>query len=124
MSLLLRLFVIGVLIVFTIATGIWVSSLGRPINTGALAVHKLTALATVVFLFIAVRGLFCGVHINPIITVLFIIVGLSIIALFASGALLNISNKVSPMILTLHAFTPVIMIISLVMAVYLLIKGR
>lgn len=114
MSLFTRLIICGILIVFTIATGIWVSNVGKAIVTGVLTVHKLTALVCVVFLFVVVRGLLNGVQLYSIIMVLLIITILSIIALFVSGVLLSINKHVPQIILIIHAFTPIVTIVSLI----------
>jgi len=44
----------AVLLLCTIAAGIWLSRRGRPFSTGILTVHKLTALGMVVFAVLAV----------------------------------------------------------------------
>jgi hypothetical protein len=124
MSLTLKLSLCGLLLVIIIATGIWLSSLSRPFNTGAVTIHKLIALAFVVFLSNVIIRLLKETQINSIILLFLIIAGLSIIALFASGALLSIDRITPKIILTIHSLTPIITVISLITAVYLLLKDK
>jgi hypothetical protein len=124
MSLTLKLSVSGLLLVIIIATGIWLSSLGRPINTGAVTVHKLIALAFVIFMSNTIIRLLKETQINSTVLLFLIIAGLSIIALFASGALLSIDKTTPKIILTIHSLTPIITVISLITAVYLLLNDK
>ncbi|MHB1152198.1 MAG: hypothetical protein ACYCWE_15825 [Eubacteriales bacterium] len=75
MSLTLKLITSGILIILIIVTGKWVSRLGRPINSGALTIHKLTALAFTVFTSIVVLNLLKETQINYAILIDLIVAG-------------------------------------------------
>ena len=102
----------GILIISVIVTGIWVSRLGRPLNTGVFTIHKLTALTFTVFVSVFVINLLKENQIGTAVPVILIIACLSMAALFASGAFLSFEKPLLKKILTIHAFTPVITIIS------------
>lgn len=122
MSLTIKLVMSGILLIYVIVTGMWVSRLGRPISTGVFTIHKLTALAFAVFASIVFINLLKENQIDSVIPVVLIIAGLSIAALFASGVFLSFEKPLPKIILNIHAFTPIITVISSALAIYVLIN--
>lgn len=119
-----KLILSGVLTILIIGTGIWVSSLGRPINTRVLTVHKLVAIAFSVLTTVVVIGLLKTSQIQSVSLIFLIIAGIAVIVLFATGAILSFEKPASKIILIVHAFTPIITIVSFSAAFFLLIKGK
>jgi hypothetical protein len=58
MSINLKIILAGVLFILSIIIGIVLSRLGRPLNPMVSAIHKLLALASLVFLVIVIYSLF------------------------------------------------------------------
>ncbi|HNX15711.1 MAG TPA: hypothetical protein PK854_12510, partial [Oscillospiraceae bacterium] len=92
----------GVLFLFSIGFGIWLSRGGRPLSTGILTVHKLTALAMIVFAVLAVIQLIKLSGIPSAVLPLVIVFGVSVVALFVTGALLSIWKETNAFVRTVH----------------------
>jgi hypothetical protein len=105
-----KIIVTGVLFLLTIISGIWLHNTGEPLNTLIFTIHKLLALATVIFTAIAIYNLHKNVEIKTIILILIIITGLSLLALFISGAL------------TIHNIATILAVFSTTVTIYLLVR--
>jgi len=95
-----------ILVVFTIASGIWLSKAGKPYNQLIFTAHKLIALATVAMAAVALFSLFKNSGNKGLVLIAAVILGALFIALFATGAMLSLDkpeNKVIPMI---HKISP------------------
>jgi len=90
----------GVFFLLTIVSGIWLHNMGKPLNTLILTIHKLLALAAVIFTIIIVYNLHKNVEIKTILLILIVITGLSLLVLFISGALLSIGKLQGNILLT------------------------
>lgn len=122
MSILQKLIVAGGLFSLTIFTGVIVTKLGKPYNTGFFTIHKLIALAFVVLLGFVVRGLLSDVGSNTLIIVLLVVSVLLLIGLFVTGALLSAGDKGHKLLATIHAIVPVLAGISAASAIWLLLR--
>ncbi|HCS38771.1 MAG TPA: hypothetical protein DIW44_04200 [Anaerolineaceae bacterium] len=111
-----------ILFVLTLAAGFWVSKTGKPYNTGTFTLHKLLALAAVVFVTIAITDVLKTTHAQPLVIVLVVLAGLSVIALFGTGALMSIQKTVSSIWLFVHRVAPFLLAGSSISAILLLIK--
>jgi hypothetical protein len=112
----------GVLFLLTIISGIWLNNTGKPLNTLIFTIHKLLALTTVIFTAIAIYNLHKNVEIKTIILILIVIAGLSLFALFISGALLSIGKPASNIILTIHNIATIFSVFSTTVMIYLLVR--
>src|SRR4030042_5755971 len=121
MSILSKIIGIGLLFIFTIVTGIWLSNSGKPLNTLIFNIHKLITLASVIFLTIVIRNLLKNVEINHVILALIIVTGLFVLTLFISGALLSLGKPVNNIILTIHSVTPIPTVITTAITIYLIL---
>jgi hypothetical protein len=121
MSILSKIIGIGLLFIFTIVTGIWLSNSGKPLNTLIFNIHKLITLASVIFLTIVIRNLLKNVEINHVILALIIVTGLFVLTLFISGALLSLGKPVNNIILTIHSVTPIPTVIAIAITIYLIL---
>ena len=124
MSIVSKIIGVGLLFLFTIVTGIWLSNSGKPLNSLIFNIHKLIALALVIFIVIVIRNLLKNVEINNVMLTLIIVTGLFVLALFVSGALLSFGKPVNNIILTIHAVTPIPTAITTAMIIYLLLSRK
>jgi hypothetical protein len=117
-----KIIVTGVLFLLTIISGIWLHNTSMPLNTLIFTIHKLLALAAVIFTAIAIYNLCKNVEIKTIILILIIIAGLSLLALFISGALLSIGKPAGSVILTVHNIVTILAVFSTAVTIYLLVR--
>ena len=124
MSIVSKIISTGLLFLFTIVSGIWLSNSGKPLNTLIFNIHKLIALGSVIFIAIVIRNLLKNVAINNVILILIIVTGLFVLVLFVSGALLSFGKPVNNIILTIHAVTPIPAVITTAMIIYFLVSKK
>ena len=124
MSIVSKIISTGLLFLFTIVSGIWLSNSGKPLNTLIFNIHKLIALGSVIFIAIVIRNLLKNVAINNVILILIIVTGLFVLVLFVSGALLSFGKPVNNINLTIHAVTPIPAVITTAMIIYLLLSRK
>ena len=110
--------IIGFLL--TIASGIWLSRVGRPLNVFIFTVHKLIALAAVIFTTMQIYNIFKSGEVQSIITALIVIAGLCVLALFVSGAIMSIGLKAYDLLLNIHKASVFLMAASMVLMIYFL----
>jgi hypothetical protein len=117
--------VVGLLFLFTLISGVWLSHSGKPLNGAIFTIHKLIALATVIVVTISVYNLYKGVdlltYFGPVVT---IATGLLFLALFITGALLSLNIQLSGAALKIHQVAPLLAALSTAMTIYLLASGR
>jgi hypothetical protein len=82
----------GALLLITYAAGFWLTSLGRPYQGLPFNLHKLIALGAVVFAVLRFYDLLKGGPVPFVVIVLAILGIASVVALFATGALLSVGN--------------------------------
>lgn len=118
-----RFFLPGGLLLITLASGLWLSHIGRPINGLLLAAHKLIALAGLVLAGIQFARLIKVA--TPAFGIAFLAVAaISALALFASGALLSQAKPAAAFILRIHQIAPVLLVAGLIMSVVVFINGK
>ncbi len=110
-----------ILFVLTVAAGFWVTKTGKPYNTGIFTLHKLLA-AAVVLAAIAIAKFLKIAPAQPVIIALIVLAALSIIALFATGALMSIQKTVGSAWLLIHRVAPFVLAGSSISAILLLVK--
>jgi len=118
MSIVSKIIGTGLLFLFTIVTGIWLSNSGKPLNALIFNIHKLIALGSVIFTVILIRNLLKDIEIKTVILTLIIVTGLFVLTLFISGALLSLGKPVNNIILTIHGVTPILTVVTTAMTIY------
>lgn len=114
--------IIGVLFLVTLASGFAVSHAGRPYNSALFTIHKLLALATVIFIAVTVKQLWSGGDPRAAIELgLSVLSGLLFLALFVSGALLSIKSQLPVPVLRIHQIATLLSVASSAVALYLLV---
>lgn len=102
-----KLIAAGVLAVLTFVTGFLLSRSGRPFGVGPTTVHKLIAVAAVVFLVLAFRQLARSGASSGFAVALAVIAAGAFVALIATGALLTREELELPkIVLRVHQLCP------------------
>lgn len=120
MELLSRLLnpILGFLV--TVAFGFWLSRRGKPYNGLLFNVHKLVALASVILAGMAVYQVLKVMDVAALIVLLLVLAGLSVIALFASGALMSAGKGEYRAMKLVHNISPFVLVVAMGYAVFLL----
>jgi hypothetical protein len=118
--------VAGVVLSFIliILSGIWLSHLGKPYNTGVFAVHKLVGVAVGILLGVMVYQAHKATPLVPVQIAAIAITVLAFIGTVAPGALLSIDLEAPAFVQKLHQFLPVLTVLSTAGTLYLLLRGR
>ena len=121
-----KLAVAGGLFLLTVIFGLIVSRSGRPFSIALVTVHKLSAVAAVVLVGLAVNQLRqTGDGLVLIEIGLIVISALLFVALIATGALLTREEMQLPeVVLKIHQVAPLLTLISSTVTVYLLVRGN
>jgi hypothetical protein len=106
--------------IVTVAFGFWLSRLGKPYNGLLFNIHKLIALATVILAGLAVYQGLTGMDAATLISLFLVLAVLSVIALFASGALMSAGKGKYSAMKLVHNISPFILVIAMGTTVYLL----
>ena len=122
MTITTKIMISGFLFLLTIASGFWLSKTGKPLNTAIFNVHKLIALAGVILSGMVIYNLIKNSEINIPIISLIICSAVSVIALFASGALLSVEKPIWDYLKIVHNVSMVSAIITSAITVYFLYK--
>jgi len=119
-----RVMITGLLLLFTLASGIWLSHTGKPINVAILTIHKLIALAMVVSAGLTVHRLSKGADLPATALMAVGITGLCLLSLVGSGALLSIGKLAHPTVLSTHQVMAILVSVCAAVTTYLLSGGR
>jgi hypothetical protein len=109
-----------IVFLLTLASGLWLSRSGKPLKTGIFTVHKLIALAAVVVTALQTYNVLTILDVEPIIIALIVVIGLCVVALFATGALMSAEKADYRSLLTIHRIAPLWAVIAGVAVIYLL----
>lgn len=97
----------GVLILFTIASGVWLSSAGKPFNTGIFTLHKLIAVATVIFTCANIYRLYKSNETRRFVELaLMSVTGMAFLVLAVTGGLLSVNLSLPNFVLKIHLLAP------------------
>lgn len=115
----------GLLLLFTILSGIWLSNSGKPFNSVVFSIHKLIAVGAVIFIGITVYNLFKTLDPRTFAELAVITVsGLLFLALIVTGSLLSIKIPLPAAILRIHQVAPLLALVATTITVYLLVSNR
>jgi hypothetical protein len=120
----IRVACVGLSFVLIILSGIWLSHLGKPYNTGVFAVHKLVGVAVGVLLGIMVFQAHKATPLDVVQIAAIVITVLFFIGTVAAGSLLSIDLEVPTLVNKLHRFLPVLTVLSTAGTLYLLLRGK
>lgn len=109
----------GLLLLIVVGFGIWVSIIGKPYNGWLFNIHKLVALTAAILVGYRIYQL------DPIVTfplsalLLFVLAGVGVVAMFTTGAMMSIQERVEKNPHLIHQISAVVIVGSLVLAFYL-----
>lgn len=124
MSLVLQIVTAEVLYFLAIASGIWLSHTGKPLNPVVLIIHVMFGLGTVVFTSFVIWNLLQIEVLTKVILILAISLGVLIVGLVASGILLSIDRGDNNQYLRTHNITTILGIIVSSLTIYLLANAN
>jgi hypothetical protein len=113
----------GILLVLTLAFGLWLSLTGKPYNGFLFNLHKLIALAGVVVTVIQIYQSTRSMQPQALLIVAIVLAILGVVALFATGAFMSAGKFSYPVMLSIHRIGLVMTPLALAGIVYLL-TGR
>jgi hypothetical protein len=120
-----KLVAAGLLFLFTILSGVWLSNSGKPLNSVIFTIHKLIALATVILIVMSVYNLYKALALRTFVELAVITAtGLLFLALIITGALLSRNVPLPGAILRVHQVAPLLALVSSAITVYLLASGK
>lgn len=114
----------GLLFLFVILSGIWLSSTGRPLNTVIFTIHKLIGVAAFGFLIVTVYRMNQTTILTPIELTAAVIAGLFFISTIVTGALLSTEKSMPAIALTLHQLLPALTILSSATTLFILLSRK
>ena len=103
----------AILLLLTLASGFWLSSAGKPLNSWIFNLHKLIALGAVIYSAVILAGLFKVSANQAVFSLMLILAAVCVIALFATGAIMSIGRGNYTLMRIIHAITPVPALIAL-----------
>jgi hypothetical protein len=119
-----RIMICGLLFLLTLASGVWVSHAGKPINVMIFTIHKLIALTTVIVVATTVYNVHRAMPVREVIELATIAVtALLFIVLFITGALLSRNSPMPAAVLKIHQVAPVLALVSSTITTYLLVSN-
>lgn len=114
----------GALFVCAFGFGIWTSRAGRPLNTAIFTVHKLIALAAIIFSAVTIVQLFKGADLGTLQLGAVAAAGLLLVITFATGVWLSIAKSADEVILAVHKVVPVLTVLTTAATICLLAAGE
>ena len=116
-----HLIIAGILLAASLGFGKWLTKAGLPYSTGVLAIHKLTAAASVVFMVLALIAFIKeSGNITIVIYLLMGIGGLSALGALGTGGLLSHKKEAAKTQVNMHRITSILLILS-ILAFFVLI---
>jgi hypothetical protein len=109
----------GIIFGLTLASGVWLSSSGKPLNTLVFTIHKLIALGAVVLAAVQVAAILKSIPVQALPMALVILTGVCVVALFATGAFMSIGKAAYDLMLTIHRVALVLAPIAMAAAIFL-----
>ena len=102
-------------------SGFWLSRTGKPYSSLYLNIHKLIALAAVVFLIMTVTRLNQVVRLNTVELTVCIVIAFLFLTTIISGGLVSIPKELPAAITTLHHMLPYAVALATAVTLYLLL---
>ena len=119
-----RVVVAGLFFVFIFISGFWLSRSGKPYGSLALNIHKLIALAAVVFLFVTTRQLNQATKLNATELTISVVTGLLFLGAIISGGLVSIDKPMPAVVPVLHRLLPYLVVLATGLTLYLIFRLR
>jgi hypothetical protein len=114
---------VGLSFVLIFLSGLWLSHLGKPYNTGVFTVHKLVGVAVGILLAVMAYQTHKAASLGPVEIAAIVVTVLMFVGTVASGGLLSIDRMVPAFVQRLHQLLPVLTVVSTSGTLYLLLRG-
>jgi hypothetical protein len=111
----------GLLLVFILASGVWLSRIGRPLSVAVLTIHKLIAVGAVILVARAIYLSSAGVSSAAPGALGVALAALFFVAMFASGAVLSGAGPVRAPLLLVHKLAALPALLLAAWATYILV---
>lgn len=112
------LITLGILFLAALASGVWLSHSGKPLNPVILTIHKLIALAAVIVSSLVIYNLIKNAEFQFFIVASIVVIGLGVLALFVTGALMSSDKPVNEILLTIHKVAPFLSAVAMVVTIF------
>jgi len=103
----------GVVLLLTLVSGFWLTHTAKPLNTAIFTLHKLLALGAVVLSTIQIVNILKSLNAKPILILMLILAGLSVLALFATGAMMSIGKMEYNPLHNIHRLAVLVLVVGL-----------
>jgi hypothetical protein len=123
MEVLMKFAAPGIAFLFTLIFGFWLSNSGKPYNGVLFNFHKLMALGAVILTTVQIYKIISPMETQTLTILLIVLVGLSVVVLFATGAFMSLEKFNYGFIVFIHRVSPVLAIL-LMTAVIVLLIGK
>jgi hypothetical protein len=115
----------GLLLLLTPLSGLWLSSLGKPYNSGVFTIHKLIAVATVVIVAMNIYRFSTSIGLRRSIEIgVVAVIGLLFLALIVTGGLLSLDIHLRGIPLIVHQVAPLLALISTSGIIFMLTRVK
>ncbi|MCI0494324.1 hypothetical protein L0Z72_04890 [candidate division KSB1 bacterium] len=98
------------------------SHAGKPLNQFIFTIHKLLALASVIFAGIIIFNIYKNLQINAIDITLIVFIIIFFLALFITGVFLSFEKPLPGIVLLIHKIGSVLIAIMAIILIYLLAR--
>jgi len=113
MDMITKFTVPGIVFLLTLASGFWLSHAGKPLNSAIFNIHKLIALGAVVATAVQLSKLLKAGQIQVLLIVFIVVAALSVVALFATGALMSLNIPAYETFLVIHQISPALVLLAM-----------
>jgi hypothetical protein len=113
-------FASGAAFILTLTFGVWLTLLGKPYNGVIFNVHKLSALGAVILTAVQIYKALKMPSLQILPILLIVLAVASVVALFATGALMSMEKANYRVLLGLHQVTPAVAVVAAALTLYLL----
>jgi len=115
-----KIILIGALFIIIIASGLWLSRMGRPLNTTVFSIHKIVSVGVFVWIVIMMYRFPKGLDLPQYYTIIFAVAGFSGFLVFISGVLLSFDKFENVFTTAIHKISAILLVISIAVSIYLL----
>ena len=121
MNITVRAIAAGLLFLFVLLTGIWLSRSGRPLKVGISTVHKLVSLAAGIYVIVTISQRSRMVPLGAAEWIAIVVTGLCTLGTVASGGVLSSDQPRPAAVLRVHQVMPVLTVLSVGATLYLVL---
>ncbi len=114
-----RFAIIGIIFLFIILSGVWLSKLGRPLNNAVFTIHKLNSILGIVLLVITIFQISRSIEYTKMEILASIIGGFALFTSFISGAILSFDKLAMNILIITHKVSSILLIVSGIIFIFI-----